>query len=103
MASRRVIEERFGPLGCGLQRLLLNGVDYDLPALVAQLGLEFDDMKPIDVQSVEGHYVLRYLDAQDARIVAYEFDAALHPVQETRAHIAEWMGDEAYFSFYAGH
>jgi hypothetical protein len=103
MDARQHIEGRFGPLGCGQQRLLLNGIEYDLATLIAQLGLEFDDMKPIDVQSVDGHYVVRYFDAQDARVVAYEFDAHLHPLQETRAHIAEWMGEQAYFAFYAGH
>jgi hypothetical protein len=103
MHGRQLIESRFGPLGCGQQRLALNGVEYDLAALLAQLGLEFDDMKPIDVQPVEGHFVVRYFDAQDSRVAAYEFDANLRPLGETRAHIAEWMGEEAYFSYYAGH
>jgi hypothetical protein len=101
--GRALIEDRFGPLGCGEQALLIGGATYDVPSLLEQLGVEFDDLKAIDVQMVEDHYVVRYFDAQDARIVAYEFDGNFHKVSETRAHIAEWIGDEAYFSFYAGH
>ncbi|MFB3916622.1 MAG: hypothetical protein ACE14M_07835 [Terriglobales bacterium] len=101
--GRALMESRFGPLGCGGQTLVLNGAEYDLAALMSQLGLEFDDAKPIDVQSCDGHYVMRYFDAQDARVVAYEFDAGFHQIEEHRAHIAEWVGEEAYFSFYAGH
>jgi hypothetical protein len=101
--GRALMEGRFGPLGCGEQRLRLHGADYDIPALMTQLGIGFDDAKPIDVQSVEGHYVVRYFDAQDARVVAYEFDNEFRLLHETRAHIAEWLGEDAYFSFYAGH
>ncbi len=103
MYGRALMESRFGPLGSGQQRLTLGGTDYDIPALMAQLGIEFDDAKPIDVQAVDCHYVLRYFDAQDARVVAYEFNHEFRPLGEIRAHIAEWLGEEAYFSFYAGH
>lgn len=103
LRGRAMMESRFGPLGCGEQRLVLNGAEYDVASLLSQLGLEFDDAKPIDVQSVAGHYVVRYFDAQDARVVAYEFDASFHHLDEHRAHIAEWIGEDAYFSFYAGH
>jgi hypothetical protein len=46
---------------------------------------------------------VRYLDAQDQRVVALEFDASFHSLAETRAHIAEWEGDQAYFTEYSGH
>ena len=97
------MEGRFGPLGCGEQRLAINGTAYDIPALLSQLGLEFDDAKPIDALATGEHYVIRYFDAQDARVVAFEFDEHFHMIQEMRAHIAEWVGEDAYFSFYAGH
>ncbi len=103
MYGRALMESRFGPLGCGGQVLSLAGCEYDIPELLAQLGVEFDDMKPIDVQAVGGHYVVRYFDAQDARVVAQEFDEDFRILGETRAHIAEWVGDKAYFSFYGGH
>ncbi len=104
MHGRALIESRFGPLGSGQQRLTLGGTEYDMATLLAQLGIEFDDAKPIDVQAADGHYVLRYLDAQDGRIVAYEFSEEFHPLGETRAHMAEWVGDDDEdFRFYAGH
>lgn len=102
--GRALIESRFGPLGTGAQRLTIAGAEYDLATLLAQIGLDFDDAKPIDAAVVgENRYVLRYLDAQDQRVVAYEFDSAFHRLDETRAHIAEWLGDDAYYSEYSGH
>jgi hypothetical protein len=103
MSMRALIESRFGPLGCGEQRLTIGAAEYDLDQLLSQLGVEFDDAKPIDAQSTDGHFVFRYFDGQDSRVVALEFDGNFHPLGETRAHIAEWLGDSAYFSFYAGH
>jgi len=101
--GRALMEARFGPLGTGARRLTIAGSDYDLRALLSQLGVEFDDAKPIDAIELPDHYVVRYLDAQDQRVVAYEFDAQFHCLGEIRAHIAEWEGDQAYFAEYSGH
>jgi len=35
--------------------------------------------------------------------VAQEFDPNFHLLRETRAHSAEWLGEEAYFSLFSGH
>jgi len=101
--GRALMEARFGPLGAGARRMTIAGTDYDLPALLAQIGVEFDDAKPIDALELPDRYVVRYLDAQDQRVVALEFDASFHTLGETRAHIAEWEGDQAYFTEYSGH
>ena len=101
--GRALIEARFGPLGAGAQRVTIAGIDYDLPALLSQIGVEFDDAKPIDALQLPDRFVVRYLDAQDQRVVAYEFDAEFHCLGEIRAHIAEWEGDQAYFTEYSGH
>jgi len=101
--GRTLMEARFGPLGSGDQRVTIAGMDYDLRALLSQIGVEFDDAKPIDVQELSDRFVVRYLDAQDQRVVAYEFDAEFHCLGEIRAHIAEWEGDQAYFTEYSGH
>ena len=101
--GRALIEARFGPLGAGAQRVTIAGTDYDLPALLSQIGVEFDDAKPIDALQLPDRYVIRYLDAQDQRVVAYEFDAQFRCLGEIRAHIAEWEGDQAYFTEYSGH
>ena len=97
------MEARFGPLGSGAQRLTIAGIDYDLRALLSQIGVEFDDAKPIDALQLPDRYVVRYLDAQDQRVVALEFNASFRVLGEIRAHIAEWEGDQAYFTEYSGH
>ena len=97
------MESRFGPLGAGAQRVTIAGTDYDLRNLLSQIGVEFDDAKPIDALQLPDRYVIRYLDAQDQRIVALEFDAKFRSLGEIRAHIAEWEGDQAYFTEYSGH
>jgi len=101
--GRALMEARFGPLGRGAQRVTIAGIDYDLPALLSQLGVEFDDAKPIDALELRDRYVIRYLDAQDQRVVALEFDTSFRSLGEIRAHIAEWEGDQAYFTEYSGH
>jgi len=103
LRGRALMEARFGPLGAGAPRMTIGGVDYDLRALLSQIGVEFDDAKPIDALQLPDRYVIRYLDAQDQRVVACEFDAQFRCLGETRAHIAEWEGDQAYFTEYSGH
>ncbi len=104
LRGRPLIESRFGALGCGSQHVSIRGQEYDIPALLAHMGLNFEDAKPIDVQALGGdRFVLRYYDGQDQRVVAHEFDQQFHFIAETRAHIAEWIGDDAYFSLFSGH
>jgi hypothetical protein len=91
-------------LGCGEQGLTIGGTSYKLKELMSQMGLDFDDTRVIDVLTLlEGRYVIRYYDAQDQRVVAQEFDTNFRLLCETRAHIAEWLGEEAYFSLFSGH
>lgn len=104
LRDRDIIEDRFGPLGSGAQSLTIRGVTYSLARLLSQIGAEFDDSKPIDALALPGErYVLRYLDGQDLRVVACEFDAGFHLLGETRASITEWEGDEANPAHYSGH
>lgn len=104
LRGRALIESRFGPLGSGSLSLTLGGKEYSLPELMSQLGLNFDDSRTIDVVVLPaGRYAIRYYDGQDQRVVAQEFDAGFRLFDETRAHSAEWVGEEAYFSFFGGH
>ena len=104
LRGRALIEGRFGPLGTGARRLTIRGADCDIQDLLFRMGLLFDDAKPIDLLEIgNNHYVVRYYDGQDQRIVAHEFDADLRFIAETRAHIAEWIGEEAYYSLFSGH
>jgi len=57
-------------------------------ALLWQIGLEFYDAKPSDVVELADRNVVRYLDAVDQRVVAYEFDSEFRCLGETRVHIA---------------
>ncbi len=102
--GRSLIEERFGPLGAGTQQVSIGGEKLGIDEVLHRMGLDFDDAKPIDLVVVaENRYAVRYYDNQDQRIVAHEFDAQMHFLGETRAHIAEWIGENAYFSLFGGH
>jgi hypothetical protein len=102
--DRDVIERRFGPLGSGAQSLAIREVNYSLAQLLSQIGAEFDDSKPIDALALpEERYVLRYIDGQDQRVVAAEFDADFRLLGELRASLTEWEGDDSSLAYYSGH
>jgi len=104
LGDRDRIEGRFGPLGSGAQNLVIRGLTYSLSQLLAQIGAEFDDSKPIDALALpDGRYVLRYIDGQDLRMVASEFDADFRVLVETRARITDWEDDGSSFDYYSGH
>jgi len=104
LRDRDAIESRFGPLGSGAQSLAIRGVTYSLRELLSQIGAEFDDSKPIDALTLpEGRYVLRYIDGQDQRVVAAEFDADFRVLGEISASITEWEGDGSSLAYYSGH
>jgi hypothetical protein len=104
LGDRGGIEGRYGPLGSGAQSLAIRGTTYSLSQLLSQIGAEFDDSKPIDALTLqEGRYVLRYIDGQDLRVVASEFDADFRVLGETSASITEWEGDGSSFAYYSGH
>ena len=95
------MESRYGPLWSGRQTVTVDGTDYDLPALMFHMGLNFEDSRAIDVLEVSpARYVVRYYDGEDQRIVAHEFDATFRFLGEIRAHISEWIGEEAYFEWF---
>jgi len=95
------MESRCGPLFSGEQRLTVDGADYDLEALTFRMGLNFEDARAIDARQLSaGHYVVRYYDGEDQRVVAHEFDAAFRFLGETRVHIAEWIGEDGYFEWF---
>ncbi len=103
LRGRALIEARFGAIGTGAQRLKIGDTEYTIEELLQRMGLFFDDAKPIDLVAIEDHYAVRYYDAQDQRVVAHEFDSSLQYLGELRAHIAEWIGEDAYYSLFSGH
>jgi len=101
LRGRALIESRFGLLGKGLDALVINDAEYDLDTLLARMDLKLEDTWPIDATVVsENLYCVRYYDGQDQRIVAHEFDGEFRFVRETRGHIAEWIGDDAYYDWF---
>lgn len=100
LRGRALIESRCGPLWSGRQAIVIQGAEYDLDALSFRMGLNFEDARPIDVVEVSsGTFVLRYYDGEDQRVVAHEFDSNFCFLGETRAHIAEWIGEDGYFEW----
>jgi len=99
-----VIESRYGPLGSGAQSLTIKDTVYSVSDLLVQMGLNFDDSRPIDALVLgDGRYLFRYYDGQDQRVVALEFDADFHSLGEVRAQFPEFNGDEEYYPQYCGH
>lgn len=92
--QRERFEGRFGRLGTGARVLRVNDASLTLSELMERLGLAADGCRSIDAREVAvDRFVIRYLDADDQRIVAYEFDPGFRYLGETRVHVAEWIGD----------
>ncbi|MEK7362785.1 MAG: hypothetical protein AAB016_02300 [candidate division NC10 bacterium] len=95
MAERRkAFEARFGALGTGGKLLTVGERAYPLADLMERLGLAADGCRSIDALALPGDcFAIRFLDAEDQQIVAYEFDPAFRYLGETRVHVAEWIGE----------
>lgn len=95
------MEKRFGGLGQGAETLEIKGKTYTLWDLLNAMGLFTEDVQPVDAFHLEeeGVFALRYFDGQDRAVIAYEFNEDFEYLQEIRVHLAEYMGDEAYFDF----
>jgi hypothetical protein len=100
LRGRELIEQRFGKLGSGKSSVMIGDAEYDLETALARLDLGLEDTWPIDIQAVEGHFCVRYYDGQDQRVVAHEFDSSFNFVAETRGHVAEWVGEDAYYDWF---
>ena len=96
--ERKRMEERFGEIGTGLADLTIQGVRYDLYQLLRMVGMDYEDIRPIDAHYVDGagRFAIRYFDLEERVIVAFEFDATFGYLGEQRVHIDEWMGEEYY-------
>ena len=96
--ERKRMEERFGEVGTGLAELTIQGTRYDLYHLLRMVGMDYDDIRPIDAHSGDGgdRFAIRFFDLEERVIVAYEFGAAFDYRGEQRVHIDEWMGEEYY-------
>ena len=104
MRGRALIESLYGPLGSGVQVIVIAGTEYDMSALLVKMGLNFEDARGIDMVEVSSErFVVRYYDGDDQRIVAHEFYSDFRFAGELRAHIAEWIGEDGYFDSFRHH
>lgn len=96
--DRKRMEARFGKVGTGLTELTIQGKQYDLYQLLKMVGMDSDDVRPIDAHHLDGsdRFAIRYFDVEERLIIAYEFDAEFQYLGELAAHIDEWMGDDYY-------
>ncbi len=93
---RSRMETRFGRPGSGARRLTVAGRAYTLPDLMVRLGLAFEGCRTIDgIELGPAHFAVRFYDAEEQRVVAYEFDAEFRYLGEMRVHVADWVGEEA--------
>lgn len=101
LRGRALIEDRFGKLSTGQRSVMIGDAEYDVETALARLDLAMEDSWPLDIQQVtEGRFCVRYYDGQDQRIVAQEFNASFELLAEHRAHIAEWIGEDAYYDMF---
>lgn len=96
MSGRReAFESRFGVLGAGARLLMVEDHVFTLPEVMERLGLAFEGCRSIDARGLgPDRFVIRFLDFEEQRIVAYEFDGRFRYLGETRVHVAEWVGDD---------
>ncbi len=96
--ERKRMEARFGEIGTGLADLTIRGKRYDLYQLLRMVGMDYEDIRPIDAHDGDGagRFAIRFFDLEERVIVAYEFDADFGYLGEQRVHIDEWMGEEYY-------
>lgn len=93
--DKEIIENQFGRLWSGPESVAIGDRIFTLFEIKRAFGLEDGDVIGIDLQTLpDGRYAYRYYDGDDRRIVVFVFDGTLDIVEEHRAHIAEWLGDE---------
>lgn len=93
--DKEIIDRRFGELWSGPESIEIGDKIFTLFEIRRAFGLDDSEVIGIDLQALpDGRYAYRYYDGDDRRIVVFVFDAGLDILEEHRAHIAEWLGEE---------
>ena len=93
--DKETIERQFGELWTGPESIEIGDRIFTLFEIRRAFGLDDSEVIGIDLQALpDGRYAYRYYDGDDRRIVVFVFDADLDILEEHRAHIAEWLGEE---------
>lgn len=96
-ARREAFETRFGALGTGARSLTVGARAFTLAEIMERLGLAAEGCRSIDGRALGAdRFVIRFLDFDEQRVVAYEFDRDFRGLAETRVHVAEWIGEGAW-------
>lgn len=99
LRDKEIIERRFGALWSGCDAISVGDRIFTLAEIKRAFDLDAGDVVGIDLVVLPGErFAYRFYDGDDRRIVAFVFDATLEILEEYRAHIAEWLGDEYYES-----
>ncbi len=93
--DREIMDQRFGLPWTRGESIEIGDRIFTLIEINRAFGLADGDVIGIDIQALSGElYAYRYYDGDDRRIVVFVFDRDLDILEEHRAHIAEWLGDE---------
>jgi hypothetical protein len=93
--DKEIIDERFGKLWSGEDLISIGDRIFTLVEIKRAFDLDTSDAVAIDLHAMpDGRFAFRFYDGDDRRIVVFVFDGSLDIVEEIRAHIAEWLGDE---------
>jgi len=102
--TQREMEEMnalYGRPGTGAKHLDIPAVGRhaSIVQVLAWLGVGSEGEVTIDgLRLRKGLWMVRYYDGNDESIHAMEFDASGHILTELRAHIADFIGDEEFYT-----
>lgn len=93
--DKELIDERFGPLWSGPESISIGDRIFTLNEIKRAFDLDTGDAIGIDLRELpDGKFAFRFYDGDDRRIVVFVFDRTLDILEEHRAHLAEWLGNE---------
>jgi len=93
--DKELIDERFGSLWSGPESISIGDRIFTLNEIKRAFDLDTGDAIGIDLRELpDGNFAFRFYDGDDRRIVVFVFDRTLDILEEHRAHLAEWLGNE---------
>lgn len=95
--DKELIDRRFGKLWTGPKTISIGDRIFTLKEMKRAFDLDSSDAVGIDLHVLpDDRFAFRFYDGDDRRIVVFVFDSTMDILEEHRAHIAEWLGDDYY-------
>lgn len=92
------IEVETGPLFSGGETVVVRGTTATVRDICRRFDLLADGIIPLDLTCLgDDRFAVRVYDGEDRCVAAFVFDSRLKLLDEIRAHVAEWLGDD-YFN-----